>query len=319
MINIYDFVNENQKSRRFKVDELLFLDYDCPVDDDRMETWTHINFFFFMLKGHLKWKTLEGEYNIHSGDAVFIKKGAHIVLKELNHHFCALLFFVPDEFLKKVIQSHLPELGIIIETGSENSVIPLEVDETLSQYFTTVLHYLSQNKPPSKSLLKIKFEELIIYLITGNKNPMLTRYFREICQSRKRSVKSIMENNYFFNLKLNEYAKLCGRSLATGKHGLIAETQDQGQATGFDVPDAITNPGNHSAEGRNYTDWRLPTLYELGLLYQQRETVGGFINNGYWSSTDSSYEGTWIKSFPSGGEITIGKTYTFSVRAVRSF
>src|SRR5690606_7661365 len=100
MLNIYDFVTENWASRKFRVDELLFLDYDCPVDDERLETWTHISFFFYMLRGNLKWKTPEREYAVKTGEAVFIKKGAQLAFKELNHHFCALLFFVPDEFIR---------------------------------------------------------------------------------------------------------------------------------------------------------------------------------------------------------------------------
>lgn len=217
MLNIYDFVNENRASRKFRVDELLFLDYDCPVDDERLETWTHINFFFYMLRGNLKWKTPEREYAVKTGEAVFIKKGAQLAFKELNHHFCALLFFVPDEFIRKVIQIHLPSYQSSPGKTLPDSVIPLEIDDTLSLYFKSVLHYFSQKKPPFKSLLKIKFEELILHLLTSNKNHALTLYFNEICQTRRRSVKAIMENNFMFNLKLNDYAKLCDRSLATFK------------------------------------------------------------------------------------------------------
>jgi len=104
-----------------------------------------------------------------------------------------------------------------------------------------------------------------------------------------------------------------------GKHGLIAATQDQGQFKGFDASDAVSNPENHSTEGKKYTDWRLPTLYELTLLYEQRDAVGGFIENGYWTSTEGAIDGYWIVAFQSGGTILIGKSYTFSVRAIRDF
>jgi CRISPR/Cas system-associated endonuclease/helicase Cas3 len=217
MLNIYDFVNENRTSRKFRVDELLFLDYDCPVDDERLETWTHINFFFYMLRGNLMWKTPDSEYTVKTGEAVFIKKGAQLAFKELNHHFCALLFFVPDEFIRKVIQIHLPSYQINPDSALADSVIPLEIDDTLSFYFKSVLHYFSKKKPPNKSLLKIKFEELILHLLTSNKNYALRLYFNEICQTRRRSVEAIMENNFRYNLKLNDYAKLCDRSLATFK------------------------------------------------------------------------------------------------------
>ena len=36
-----------------------------------------------------------------------------------------------------------------------------------------------------------------------------------------------------------------------------------------------------------YSDWFLPSKDELDLLYQQRNVVGGFTSNSYWSSTDT--------------------------------
>jgi len=37
-----------------------------------------------------------------------------------------------------------------------------------------------------------------------------------------------------------------------------------------------------------FNDWRLPTIGELGILYQNRGTIGGFAANDYWSSTSCS-------------------------------
>ncbi|MDE5610274.1 MAG: carboxypeptidase regulatory-like domain-containing protein [Bacteroidales bacterium] len=36
-----------------------------------------------------------------------------------------------------------------------------------------------------------------------------------------------------------------------------------------------------------YTDWRLPTKYELMVLYSSRKLIGGFQNAWYWSGTES--------------------------------
>lgn len=55
---------------------------------------------------------------------------------------------------------------------------------------------------------------------------------------------------------------------------------------------------NSTHEG--YTDWRLPTKDELMALYTNRERVGGFVLDWYWSSTLESYAYYYKISFGSG-------------------
>ena len=215
MLNFHDFVNKSTMFRQFKVDELLYTAYDCPIEDERLDYWTHKNYFFYVIRGSLKWKTAKDDYLIRVGDAVFVKKGTHTAYKVDDGDLCGLLIFVPDEFIKSVVQRHVPTLRYGGITKDTDSIIPLEVDKTLSNYFFTVLNYFSEHVRPSKSLLRIKFEELVIYILTGSKNRLLTHYFEEICCNHKQSFKAIMEDNFACNLKLAEYARLCNRSLAT--------------------------------------------------------------------------------------------------------
>ena len=102
-------------------------------------------------------------------------------------------------------------------------------------------------------------------------------------------------------------------------HGLIAETQDQAVTTWYSANDAISFSSNHSVAGQNYTDWRLPTKNELNLLYIQRTVVGGFANGSYWSSSEVDDVNAWYQAFYSGSQNVGSKSFTFTVRAVRSF
>ena len=108
-----------------------------------------------------------------------------------------------------------------------------------------------------------------------------------------------------------------------GLHGLIAETQDQSSScTWYNAQDIISTTANHSAAGKLFTDWRLPTKYELNLLYLQKVagTVGGFTNINYWSSTEFSETSQRYQDFNTGNSsyYTI-KSYSNSVRAIRTF
>jgi hypothetical protein len=62
---------------------------------------------------------------------------------------------------------------------------------------------------------------------------------------------------------------------ADGKHGLVAETQDQGiSTTWYESQNVISDLSNHSVNGQNFRDWRLPTKYELNEMYLQGAVIG---------------------------------------------
>ena len=111
-----------------------------------------------------------------------------------------------------------------------------------------------------------------------------------------------------------------------GLHGLIAETQNQSTDSDWYVAhDIISNPANHSYEGQKFIDWRLPTKYELNLMFNARSTIGGFTNNYYWSSTESDFNVTtnnresWLQNMSSGTPFKTFSSTPFYVRAIRSF
>jgi len=111
-------------------------------------------------------------------------------------------------------------------------------------------------------------------------------------------------------------------------HGLVAAITDLGQ---MDWNSAKTVCDGLLLNG--YSDWHLPTQYELNALYANLKQlgIGGFINGrnaeGYWSSTeapsDKGYEKVWIKFFEDGRNyenIKNGpKSARVNVRVVRSY
>ena len=105
-----------------------------------------------------------------------------------------------------------------------------------------------------------------------------------------------------------------------GKHGLVAATQDQSNSSEWYLaPDVISDPANHNTVGKKFTDWRLPTKFELNLMYTQKTAIGGFVNDYYWSSVVNGSNYAWLQNFGNGNQTYGPKDGTYNVRAVRAF
>ena len=72
--------------------------------------------------------------------------------------------------------------------------------------------------------------------------------------------------------------------------------------------------------GGGYSDWYLPSKNELNKLFLNKASIGGFIADYYWSSSeDTSSSNAWSQDFGSAYQYNGPKRYPEYVRAVRSF
>jgi AraC-like DNA-binding protein len=221
MINLQDFIwNSDLFKKKFKVDDLLFVEIVCPAEEDAPSSslWWHNNFFSYAIAGEMVLKTLGGEYLVKAGDCIFAKKGSIISAHHRTREdFCELRVFVPDDFIKSVFQKHQIPLLTADAGLKTDTLIPLANDDVLEMYFHSLLTYFRQFTPPSEILLKLKFEELVVNVLSNNIHLPLKCFFSEICRTGRPSMKEIMEANFFSNLSLEEFARLCARSLSAFK------------------------------------------------------------------------------------------------------
>lgn len=220
MVNLYDFILDSSLFKKFRIDNLLFVEYTCFLNDPAGDIWSHNNYFAYVLGGKKMWKTPQNEYTVTHGESLFVKKGAATVYQYFEEKFYVLFVFIPDEFIRSVIRKNgiNPEA---VQSGSSDTVLPLRVDDILENYFQSLMLYFRQPVPPSTALLKTKLEELILTILSGPGNVDLKNYFRHVCSSTYISIRQIMEANFIKNLTLNEFARLCARSLSAFKRDFI--------------------------------------------------------------------------------------------------
>lgn len=75
-----------------------------------------------------------------------------------------------------------------------------------------------------------------------------------------------------------------------------------------------------SYEGSYYSDWYLPSKYELSLLYLNRSVLGGYNEFAKgWSSAETSVVNAWFTSFSTGRAFSNGKDEVAYIRVHRRF
>jgi len=69
-----------------------------------------------------------------------------------------------------------------------------------------------------------------------------------------------------------------------------------------------------------HNDWYLPCSAELGLLYTNREAIGGFASTHYWSSQEypSSVSNAYYRNFADGNATANYKYTSYRVRCIRN-
>lgn len=88
----------------------------------------------------------------------------------------------------------------------------------------------------------------------------------------------------------------------------------------YDFPQGLEWPQAKSACEALGNGWRLPTKSELNVLYQNKDMIGGWKGNSYYSSEEYDNDFVWRQRFDDGSQLNDGHKYlTNNVRAVRSF
>ena len=222
MVNFYERVLQNpQYYRQFNCSESLITVFNCPLEARLMksrfaEMWTHYNYLFYVIDGRKIWHTANKSYDIGKETCVFVRKGAWLFENFVNDGFCVVLFFIPDEFICNTLKTKAKPL--FEEKKTFEPVMILERSETLTAFFHSISTYFSETHEPDKSLLELKFKELILTIADNPHNAELLSYFCSLLHEPQHVVlQRVMNENYCFNLKQEEYAQLCNRSLSAFK------------------------------------------------------------------------------------------------------
>ena len=218
MVNLYLAIKDSSSFNKIEVSELLFAEYTCMREETKFGIWSNTNYFAFISSGKKLWNTIYHSYEVAEGDIIFVKKGANLTHQFFDDEFCAIFIFIPDDFIKEFLKKNTALCDAPQKVlSSQDAVLRVNQNELLDSYYYSVQSYLSLSEKPNKQLLMLKFEELLLSLFSDKKHHELTDYFISLCQNQQYHMSRVMEENFGYNLRLEDYALLCHMSLSTFK------------------------------------------------------------------------------------------------------
>ena len=218
MVNLFSFIKQSDQFRKLEVSDLLFVEYTCMEEATKFGIWSDSNYLAFIISGKKMWRSMHSDHVVEKGDILFVKKGANLTHQFFDDEFCAVFFFIPDEFITSFLKRHpnlLSRSGA--NTSWQDAVLRIKKDPLLYSYCDSVISYLGLPEKPGEELLLHKFDELLMSLCTKKEHQQVADFFASLNSGEDHMLQRIMEDNYAYNLKIDDFAHLCAMSLSKFK------------------------------------------------------------------------------------------------------
>lgn len=216
MINYYELVVNNPTYfKQFSCKDLLFLNYDCPVELKKASKWSEHNYIYYVLTGKKTLHTLDHTITLTEGSIAFVKKGACIIEQHFEVPFCVVVFIMPDSFLTSFLKDYSLEGEAKPDTTPP--IISVYDDEMIRSFYQSILPYFVSADNIPEQILELKFKELLLHLLHNPANENLRNHFNNLKENPVTPIKKIMETNFAYNLRIEAYAKMTNRSVSSFK------------------------------------------------------------------------------------------------------
>jgi len=219
MLNLYKALKSFPPfSRQLTCKGMLFTNYDCPQEESKLQMFIEHSFILYVISGRRFYHHQKHSWEIKEGCCAFVKRGGFVSEKPKGEEWCAMAFFVPDDFLRQLLKDNRTT-WVFSNLPPENRepFIMLDVSEISKSCFFSMLPYFTQNPSPPENLVELKFKELVLSLLVNPANMALLSYLNALDNHSPVSIKHVMQKNFSYNLSLADYAKLSCRSISTFK------------------------------------------------------------------------------------------------------
>ncbi len=205
--------------KRFSIKENLFVHYNCPQRDKILQLYSDHNQLLFTLSGKKIFRHGDDTFYANKNSTFLLKRSAF--LQELPDDYTGfevLVFYMSDSYLKLIFEEYRPFLPLDdLPELTDTMFIQVKISEQIYSSYQSLLPYFEKKHDIPDSIIEARFKELIYNIISLPENRQILVYLNKISNEEKIPIYEVMESNYMFHLKLEDYAKLAQRSLAKFK------------------------------------------------------------------------------------------------------
>nr|WP_242691683.1 AraC family transcriptional regulator [Pedobacter sp. SYSU D00823] len=230
------------------------------------------NTLVLQVSGLFKMQTASEIISMTKGDMLLIRKNQLAEITKIpleNEDYQTIVICLEDSFLGQIALEEQIEINNTY-SGSQNVLIP--TNEFLRGFFQSVMPYVRNSEGKiAKALGMLKVKEAVYLLI--NTLPELKDFLFDFSEPHKVDLEKFMLSNFHYNISVEKFAQLTGRSLASFKRDF---QRTFGMAPRQWLQERRLNEARHLIETKNkkpsaiYLDLGFETLSHFSHSFKKR-------------------------------------------------
>ena len=173
--------------------------------------------FFYINKGSYQIIEANGIFKVGEKEALLKKCGNYVSYfpssEETNRAEAIAVYFHTD-IIKSIYSNEIVDF---LNKSNRRSTPKKVANELIEKYVNNLVIYLDNPSLIDDELAVLKFKELILILMKSQYCDSVQTFFGDLFNSQKLEFKTIIENNIFNDLSVEELAFICNKSLSSFK------------------------------------------------------------------------------------------------------
>jgi AraC-like DNA-binding protein len=177
------------------------------------------HFFMYLAKGKAEGYDGHKKYSLSPGEYCIARKNSLVRYNKQKENgvFEKVVIVLDGAFLKRYLQRH--PVGLLKPLQTDALIFPAESD-LIPAFIQSLMPYYAGGAKLDSTFADVKREELVLILLQNN--PELANVLFDFGAPQKIDLGAYMNRNYKFNVSIERFAYLTGRSLSAFKRDFAA-------------------------------------------------------------------------------------------------